>query len=81
MLRPVFCGAASATVIYDESIDGDAPSAGGSSLVGAKVDTLGLGVNEILALTTRTATVPTPATLALFGLGLAGLGWSRRKTA
>jgi len=39
---------AHATVIYDESVDGDAPSAGGSGLVGANVGTLLLGDNTII---------------------------------
>jgi hypothetical protein len=43
----------------------------------ANTYTLYPGAFEISA---KTA-VPVPATLALFGLGLAGLGWSRRKKA
>ncbi len=39
-----------------------------------------LGIDGI-SLSQTDASVPTPATLALFGLGLAGLGWSRRKKA
>ena len=39
---------ARAAVIYDESVDGDAPSTGGPDVVGADVGTLGFGDSEIL---------------------------------
>lgn len=38
-----------------------------------------LGVDDITALGSATA-IPEPATLALFGIGLAGLGFSRKRT-
>ena len=38
-------------------------------------------IDNFVGSTTAEATVPAPATLALFGLGLAGLGWSKRKKA
>jgi len=49
----------------------DNPDANYGFMFGAS----GLGERQLVY------TAPTPATLALFGLGLAGLGWSRRKKA
>jgi hypothetical protein len=40
-----------------------------------------IGLSEVIFTGDRAAVIPTPATLALFGLGLAGLVWSRRKKA
>jgi hypothetical protein len=55
---------------------------GGISTIEAlqPVDSWAWGLDDLMY-TSASATVPAPATLALFGLGLAGLGWARRKKA
>jgi hypothetical protein len=47
----------------------------------APTNTQGLDVGYFGPNFKFTAAVPAPATLALFGLGLLGLGWSKRKKA
>jgi hypothetical protein len=42
--------------------------------------TWGISAGPVFKRLVPTSDVPSPATLALFGLGLLGLGWSRRKT-
>ena len=39
------------------------------------------GLVDNVQIGSRSTPVPAPATLALLGLGLAGLGWSKRKKA
>ena len=51
------------------------------SHIGGVSTGLGLVTNPVPLTASPKVPVPAPATLALFGLGLASLGWSRRKKA
>lgn len=65
-------------------ISGSLTIAGQAGLLGFFVEgsrDLGFGNNDNIIFRAATATVPEPATLALLGLGLAGIGFAKRKKA
>ena len=64
------------------SYDSTNPYAGGEIWHGALMFNYGGGFDlTFRTYASESGNVPESATLALFGLGLAGLGWSRRKKA
>lgn len=54
LMLTMFASIANSTVIYDESVNGDATSTVSSALIGANVGTLSTGANEILGTGTGT---------------------------